>query len=107
MRRLNRQQLFKWSLIFAGWTLFAFFYASQALFINSYRENRLIWWRVLTWDLVFCYLWFLLTPVVLRLTFTTNLFPIESRAPTIITIRESISNRAETAATFLLRRLFF
>jgi two-component system, LytTR family, sensor kinase len=68
MHRFSRQQLFKWSLIFAGWTLFAFFYASQALFINSYRENRLIWWRVLTWDLVFCYLWFLLTPVVLRLS---------------------------------------
>ena len=68
MRWLRRQQLFKWCLIFAGWTFFAFFYASQALFITSYREKPLVWWRVLTWDLVFCYLWFLLTPVVLRLS---------------------------------------
>src|SRR5215210_5201640 len=66
--RVGYQQLLKWCLIFAGWTLFAFFYASQALFINSYRENRLVWWRVLTWDLAFCYIWFLLTPVVLRLS---------------------------------------
>ena len=64
---VNRRQLLKWCLIFAGWTLFAFFYASQALFISSYREHPLVWWRVLTWDLAFCYLWFLLTPVILRL----------------------------------------
>jgi two-component system, LytTR family, sensor kinase len=68
MRWLSRQQLLKWSLIFAGWTLFAFFYASQALFISSYREKPLVWWRVLAWDLVFCYLWFLLMPIVLRLS---------------------------------------
>jgi hypothetical protein len=66
--RVTRQQLLKWCLIFAGWTLFAFFYASQGLFINSYRDKPLVWWRVLTWDLAFCYLWFLLTPVVLRLS---------------------------------------
>lgn len=64
--RVSHQHLLKWCLIFAGWTLFAFFYASQALFFNSYREKPLVWWRVLAWDLVFCYLWFLLTPVVLR-----------------------------------------
>lgn len=66
--RFSRQRLLKWCLIFAGWTLFAFFNASQVLFINSYREKPLVWWRVLTWDLVFYYLWFLLTPVVLRLS---------------------------------------
>jgi sensor histidine kinase YesM len=68
MRWLSRQQLLKWCLIFAGWTLFAFFDASQTLFITSYREQPLVWWRVLTWDLAFCYLWFLLTPVVLWLS---------------------------------------
>ncbi len=63
---LGRQRLLNRFLFFAGWTLVAFFYASQALFINHYREKPLIWWRVLIWDLVFCYLWFLLTPAVLR-----------------------------------------
>lgn len=72
--RLSRQRLLKWCLIFAGWTLVAFFYASQALFISSYRKNPLVWWRVLAWELVFCYLWFLLTPVVLRLS---RRFPFE------------------------------
>lgn len=66
--RLSKHTLLKWCLIFAGWTLFAFFYASQTLFINSYRKNPLVWWRVLTWDLVFCYIWFLLTPVVFRVS---------------------------------------
>jgi two-component system LytT family sensor kinase len=66
--RVSHQRWLKWCLIFAGWTLFAFFDASQAIFINSYRENPLVWWRVLSWDLAFCYLWFLLTPVVLRLS---------------------------------------
>lgn len=66
--RLDRQQLVKWSLIFAGWTLDAFFGTSQVLFVNIYRGNQLVWWRVLTWNLVFCYLWFLLTPIVLRLS---------------------------------------
>ena len=66
--RFSHQLLLKWCLIFAGWTLFAFFYASQVLIFNSYREKPLVWWRVLTWDLVFCYLWFLLTPIVLWLS---------------------------------------
>lgn len=66
--RVRHQRWLKWCLIFAGWTLFGFFDASQAIFISSYRENPLVWWRVLTWDLVFCYIWFLLTPVVLRLS---------------------------------------
>ena len=66
--RVSSQRLLIWCLIFAGWTLAAFFYLSQALFTNSYRQQPLVWWRVLTWDLVFCYLWFLLTPVVLRLS---------------------------------------
>jgi len=65
--RVSRQRLLKWCLIFAGWTLAALFYMSHALFSNSYRRQPLVWWRVLTWDLVFCYLWFLLTPIVLRL----------------------------------------
>ncbi|HEX8265716.1 MAG TPA: histidine kinase [Pyrinomonadaceae bacterium] len=72
--RLGRQQLLKWSLIFAGWTLVAFFYASQTLIANGYRANPLVWWRVLTWDLVIYYLWFLLTPVVLWLN---RRFPFE------------------------------
>lgn len=66
--RTRYQRLMKWCLVLAGWLLFAFFYASQALFISSYRDRPLVWWRVLIWDLVFCFLWFLLTPVVLRVS---------------------------------------
>jgi two-component system, LytTR family, sensor kinase len=66
--RVSHQRWLKWCLIFAGWTLAAFFYMSQALLTNTYRQQPLVWWRVLTWDLVFSYLWFLLTPVVLRLS---------------------------------------
>jgi hypothetical protein len=72
--RFSSQWLEKWALIFAGWTLAAVFYTTQALFLSQYRERPLVWWRVLTWDLVFCYLWFLLTPAVLWLS---RQFPFE------------------------------
>lgn len=66
--------MLKWCLIFAGWTLVAFFYTSQALIENGYRARPLVWWRVLVWELFFCYLWLALTPVVLRLN---RRFPFE------------------------------
>ena len=66
--RLSRQQLLNWGFIFSLWTLVAFFLMSQTLIANGYRAHPLVWWRVLTWELVLCYLWFLLTPVVLWLS---------------------------------------
>src|SRR5919202_2123705 len=66
--RLSRQQLLNWGFIFSLWTLVALFLMSETLIANGYRAHPLVWWRVLTWELVLCYLWFLLTPVVLGLS---------------------------------------
>jgi two-component system, LytTR family, sensor kinase len=58
----------KWSLICGCWTVAALFFTTQAILQNSYAGTPPQWRRVLAWELVYFYLWLILTPAVLRLS---------------------------------------
>lgn len=52
-------------LIWAVWTLFALFSASQSALIRSYRPDPKIDWKpLLAYNFLDCYVWALLTPVI-------------------------------------------
>lgn len=70
----ERQVLINWSLIFGCWTFVAFCYTSQTIVQNASAGKQESWWLILKVQLVFCYLWFALTPAVLWLS---ERFPIE------------------------------
>ncbi len=57
----------KWLIIWAIWTVFGVFLASQVTFQSQLSQNPVSFWRVLLWQLVSGYLWFALTPVILWL----------------------------------------
>jgi two-component system, LytTR family, sensor kinase len=69
---LRNQQtgITKWSIIIICWAAVAFFYTTQALIQNPYRDSPLVWWRIGIWESYFCLIWFAFTPLVLRLSKT-------------------------------------
>src|SRR5215510_15430406 len=70
---LSRQSI-KWTLMFACWTAFALFFASQAYLLQARYGRPLGWQKVLVIWLFCGYSWFALTPFVLWLA---NRFPLE------------------------------
>ena len=63
-------------IIFGGWTLFGLFLASQ-LFIAHYRHDLPVtWYKVISLELGYAYLWACLTPLILLLA---QRFPVERR----------------------------
>jgi two-component system, LytTR family, sensor kinase len=64
----------KWAFIFACWTAFALFFASQNYLLQARFGRPLEWQRVLVLWLLCGYSWLILTPFVLRLA---NRFPLE------------------------------
>jgi two-component system, LytTR family, sensor kinase len=64
----------KWAFIFACWTAFALFFASQTYLLQARFGRPLEWQRVLVLWLLCGYSWFILTPFVLKLA---NRFPLE------------------------------
>lgn len=57
----------KWGLIFLCWTFVAVFYTSQAGFQVMYEKHPFDWWRVLRAELIYSYIWLIMTPVIVRL----------------------------------------
>jgi len=64
----------KWAGIFGVWTLFALFFASQFALQNQLSPSPLPFWRILLWQLVSGYIWFLISPLIL---FIAGRFPFE------------------------------
>lgn len=64
----DRGRAAKWLLIFGVWTLFALFFASQFALQNQLSENPIPFWRILSWQLVSGYAWFLFSPIILTLS---------------------------------------
>lgn len=64
----KRGRAAKWLLIFGVWTLFALFFASQFALQNQLSENPIPFWRILSWQLVSGYAWFLFSPIILTLS---------------------------------------
>jgi len=66
--------LIKWTVVFACWTAFALFFASQNYLLQGRFGRSLDWKKVLVIWLLCGYSWFALTPFVLWLA---NRFPLE------------------------------
>lgn len=60
----------KWVAIWAVWTLFGVFFASQLALQNQLSENPVSFWRILSWQLFSGYVWFALSPLILWLSNT-------------------------------------
>lgn len=72
--KLNHRAV-KWFVIWAVWTLFALFFASQFALQNQLSRNPVSFWRILSWQMVSGYVWFALSPLILYLA---RKFPFES-----------------------------
>ncbi|MBS1796156.1 MAG: histidine kinase [Acidobacteria bacterium] len=65
----------KWIAIWATWTLFGFFFTSQFALQNQLSKNPVPFWQILMWQMVSGYVWFALSPLILRLA---RKFPFEA-----------------------------
>ncbi len=72
--QLNRKWI-KWLAIWAVWTLFGFFFASQFALQNQLSKNPVPFWKILSWQMVSGYVWFILSPLIL---FLARKFPFEA-----------------------------
>jgi two-component system, LytTR family, sensor kinase len=73
-RPTKNRKLVKWLGIWAVWTLFALFFASQFALQNQLSANPVSFWRILSWQLVSGYIWFAISPVIL---FLARRFPFD------------------------------
>src|SRR5829696_1517635 len=64
---LRKRKFVKWLGIWAVWTLFALFFASQFALQNQLSANPVPFWRILSWQLVSGYIWFGISPLILYL----------------------------------------
>ena len=66
----RRQALSKWALIFGCWTFLAVLFSGPQM-IQAVRQNRVAeGWSIVAGELIFCYLWLALTPLVIWLSRT-------------------------------------
>jgi two-component system LytT family sensor kinase len=65
--QLLRRPLVRFGLIFVAWTVVGLFFTSQVLFNSIYMEKRMPTGNVLFMQMSICYLWALITPLVLWL----------------------------------------
>jgi len=72
----QRRRVLKWVGIWAVWTLFGFFFASQFALQNQFSRNPVSFWKILLWQMVSGYVWFALSPIVLNLV---TWFPLEEK----------------------------
>ena len=56
-----------WALTFGVWMMVALFLTSQTSLQRQLSENPIPLWRIFSWQFVSCMVWFLLTPLVLKL----------------------------------------
>lgn len=71
---IDRHKIYKWALIFGGWTAAAVFYTVQTLYQNAHAGQYPPWQFILKIHLIYCWIWAFLTPSVLWLG---DRFPIE------------------------------
>jgi|SRR5215207_5864723 len=64
---IRKRKFVKWMGIWAVWTLFALFFASQFALQNQLSQNPVPFWRILLWQLVSGYIWFGISPIILVL----------------------------------------
>ena len=70
----RKRKFIKWLGIWAVWTLFGLFFASQFALQNQLSANPVAFWRILSWQLVSGYIWFCISPLIL---FLARRFPFD------------------------------
>ena len=63
----GKRRVVKWLTIWAVWTLFALFFASQFALQNQLSPTPVSFWLILSWQLVSGYIWFGISPLILYL----------------------------------------
>jgi two-component system LytT family sensor kinase len=74
--RVWRGRLRRWAIVFAGWTVIAFFFAGQFYYSRLLSERPLTWREAAAPQFLYAYLWVLGTVLVLWLA---ERFPVEGR----------------------------
>jgi signal transduction histidine kinase len=72
--RVWRGRLTRWAIIFAAWTVVAFFFTGQLYYSNLLGEKPMTWREAASSQFIYPYLWALVTGLVLWLA---NRFPVE------------------------------
>lgn len=90
----------KWSLIAAGWTLFALFFASEVIVSRAYSGRPVKLGQTLAAWLMCALIWFAATPLVLMLA---KRFPLERRRWLVSSL---VHITAAAALSFLLLALY-
>lgn len=57
----------KWLMIVGVWTLIGLYFTGETLMRSHAAGRPLAWWRVLSWELVSCYVWLAFLPLILWL----------------------------------------
>jgi LytS/YehU family sensor histidine kinase len=91
------RRFIKWGAIAAGWTLFGLFFASEVILGRAYDSRPLRLGATLTAWLACAYLWFGLTPLVLKLA---RRFPLGERGRSF---KSALIHLAASAAVALLQ----
>jgi two-component system LytT family sensor kinase len=104
--KLNRKMA-KWIAIWAVWTLFGFFFASQFALQNQLSRNPVSFWQILLWQMVSGYVWFALSPLIIYLA---RKFPFETgkwkkSLPVHLAAGVLIALFQQVIDTFMLTRL--
>ena len=105
--RFPKQKFVKWTGIWAVWTLFGLFFASQFALQNQFSKNPVPFWQILTWQMVSGYVWFALSPLIL---WFARKFPFEQgkwkrSLPIHIVVGLVVAVVQQAIDTFLLTRL--
>ena len=105
--REKHRRLIKWTGIWAVWTLFGFFFASQFALQNQFSRNPVPFWQILSWQMVSGYIWFAMSPAILflarRFTFDEGMW--KRSVPVHIVSSVVIALIVQAADAFLLTRL--
>jgi hypothetical protein len=72
----TKRKAAKWIAIWAVWTLFGLFFASQFALQNQLSKNPVPFWQILSWQMISGYVWFAFSPAILYLA---NKFPLEEK----------------------------
>ena len=102
-----KQKIIKWTGVWAVWTLFGLFFASQFALQNQLSRNPVPFWQILSWQMVSGYVWFALSPLILYLA---NRFPFEegkwkTSLPVHVVAGLVVALVQQAIDTFLLTRL--
>ncbi|MCI0485717.1 MAG: histidine kinase [Blastocatellia bacterium] len=76
IEKLWQNRWSRWGMLLGGWTLFGLFLASQLFLAHARHDLPVTWYKIISLDLGYAYVWATLTPSILGLA---RRFPIERK----------------------------